>query len=1456
MRTTLLRLLALTLLLAMLLPLVVACGGDDEETTAPTVTTTAGPITTVPVTTTPPVVTTLPVITTAPVVTTEPTVTSGPVVTTAPVTTAPPVEIVTPDGATSNIDLLTFTEISPADLAGYRIVYSELASPAVVAAAEALGAAIAEATGVTLEVVSDRLAFGEIVADAKEIRVGATNRDTAAALRYRDFSIKADGDSLVLAAGGDEAAVAAVNAYIASILTEAVRVPTTEYYYHAAYQLDALYVSGVDISLFTIVRDAENATTAEYLQQRIRDLTGIVLPIALPSAPSTKYEILIGNMTPAGFDLPDAGTCLVEQIGSKLFLGGKGAYAGYYATLAFLDAAFAGEISGAANVLVGRYTEEHLVGTLFKLNLSEELGDMTGIYEGRYDTDYVMARFLAAKAELPEEVTVLDRFDVNDYPFSLQNQVFVSPDGDDSNDGSLEAPFATLDRAVSEMANDRGGVIWMMGGTYEVNEMTKIQPAASGTSTSPLIIKAYNGEQVTMTANKTLDTSEEKWHYFDPEDNEDLWERVPEEARDYILWTTLEEQGWEDEDIAEISTKTGPPKLYMDGAELSLARYPNSDAPLDLLYFTNVYDTGRVTSRDGSDLYWPWVARATSMQPDGIQTAIGWEIQVLDGYLNGGKNQFGDWTEQAEQANAMAEEILSWVNTGDIWYYGSTFEGWEFNHYNLALELTEAGMTTVWAHYEDANGNGRLDDGEDINGNGELDDTPYLGYPRAFKGDDKGRYGNDAQSYMKTDGIMHPDLDEGGTYYSLKSTTPNSWGAKHSTNSPAGRNTFYLYNAIEALDAPGEWFLDRDTGRLYLYPEGELLTDEMAEHNFSFSNPESFNVLHLDRVSNVIVDGITVNGATNCGIYVTSCSNVVLQDITVTNTQSSNVYINATKNSAVIYSDFSAAYNAMLQVSDTAATYSLTPGDVIVQNNFFHGAIPSKQVAISCGGCRTIISHNYFKETTCHGNTATECIVEYNRFDGGSYDVVDGGMVYFGGWACRSNHYRYNLFHMFNATHNAVYNDTMASGNYTYHNVVSTIGSKSNSNKGWYSSTGMANVCFGNIMVLRTPQQVVAAKSVAGDEGDATKAQYTADSVNESNLFYYHFGDEWGAGYRPASYEVPGFITFTENAATKKRYYYFEDYDGNPQYKTDENGNAITQDSGVGGALVNGFAAGSQALAGHWWEGIKDLETKSRLETCDTEAWYRRNPEYIDLLWGTRLLRAVQEDANEDYEIRYFYVPWHLTGKDFTYSGLPAGTVLTIPAYEYLEDDGDGSYKTNIKKTTEVEYITVDESGTVTLTYEQLGAMERMRRQPALCIIANNVLLGGTPIYESYTDANGFKVPTEVSDPIQVMTDNNRTCHGYVATAYKTNNYMHYYYPEIMPYVDDFDYYMDEEAWAAIMAAGAEDPSLTIEEAWLDDLQAIDYERAGLTFEFDYDEWFNDGYELGMGWLEWADLVE
>jgi uncharacterized repeat protein (TIGR02059 family) len=69
---------------------------------------------------------------------------------------------------------------------------------------------------------------------------------------------------------------------------------------------------------------------------------------------------------------------------------------------------------------------------------------------------------------------------------------YVSPTGNDSNSGSITSPFFTLNKAWSVVA--AGDIIYMRGGTYHYGTTMNLLQDKSGTSSSPIKIMAYPGE--------------------------------------------------------------------------------------------------------------------------------------------------------------------------------------------------------------------------------------------------------------------------------------------------------------------------------------------------------------------------------------------------------------------------------------------------------------------------------------------------------------------------------------------------------------------------------------------------------------------------------------------------------------------------------------------------------------------------------------------------------------------------------------------------------------------------------------------------------------------------------------------------------------------------------------------------------------------------------------------------
>jgi hypothetical protein len=70
--------------------------------------------------------------------------------------------------------------------------------------------------------------------------------------------------------------------------------------------------------------------------------------------------------------------------------------------------------------------------------------------------------------------------------------LFVAPDGDDSNDGSIGSPFATIEKALSMLTPSGGQTIYVRGGTYNLS--SKIDIDIAGVEGKPNKLWAYGDE--------------------------------------------------------------------------------------------------------------------------------------------------------------------------------------------------------------------------------------------------------------------------------------------------------------------------------------------------------------------------------------------------------------------------------------------------------------------------------------------------------------------------------------------------------------------------------------------------------------------------------------------------------------------------------------------------------------------------------------------------------------------------------------------------------------------------------------------------------------------------------------------------------------------------------------------------------------------------------------------------
>ncbi|MBF0593351.1 MAG: right-handed parallel beta-helix repeat-containing protein [Candidatus Omnitrophica bacterium] len=91
---------------------------------------------------------------------------------------------------------------------------------------------------------------------------------------------------------------------------------------------------------------------------------------------------------------------------------------------------------------------------------------------------------------------------------------YIAPNGSDSNNGSLQSPFATLEKARDTIRVFKqgqslpgGGVtVWMRGGTYSLSQSFTLSALDSGTPNAPIVYRSYPDEKVVLSGGRELGT--------------------------------------------------------------------------------------------------------------------------------------------------------------------------------------------------------------------------------------------------------------------------------------------------------------------------------------------------------------------------------------------------------------------------------------------------------------------------------------------------------------------------------------------------------------------------------------------------------------------------------------------------------------------------------------------------------------------------------------------------------------------------------------------------------------------------------------------------------------------------------------------------------------------------------------------------------------------------------------
>jgi len=233
-------------------------------------------------------------------------------------------------------------------------------------------------------------------------------------------------------------------------------------------------------------------------------------------------------------------------------------------------------------------------------------------------------------------------------------QLFISPSGNDKGNGTIEKPFATLEKArnavrkLLQSEKDISITVYFRGGTYVFKNSIVFDSLDAGTENHPISYSAYNNETVSFSGGISLDTKSAT-----PVTDQTVLDRFPAVAKNKILQIDLKKAG-----ISNYGTLTphgfarpyqpAPMELFCNKKAMRLSRYPNDT----LIATGKVLDKGSIP-RDG------------------------------DFSHRGGKFQFS------------TDEPNRWENAKDIWISGFFKYGYADDAVQIAdLDLKNKTITT------------------------------------------------------------------------------------------------------------------------------------------------------------------------------------------------------------------------------------------------------------------------------------------------------------------------------------------------------------------------------------------------------------------------------------------------------------------------------------------------------------------------------------------------------------------------------------------------------------------------------------------------------------------------------------------------------------------------------------------------------------------------------------------
>lgn len=143
-------------------------------------------------------------------------------------------------------------------------------------------------------------------------------------------------------------------------------------------------------------------------------------------------------------------------------------------------------------------------------------------------------------------------------------------------------------------------------------------------------------------------------------------------------------------------------------------------------------------------------------------------------------------------------------------------------------------------------------------------------------------------------------------------------------------NKYYFFNVFEEMDVPGEWYLDRAEGKLYLYPYADMDTASIYLSN------NGLDMIRVEDAKHIYFDGLTVTANSESGFVFQNSENIVVQNCEISLMGKLGIDMNACTYSGVTSSLlYNTDGSAVRTGGNEARDSQLIPSRNFVQNSGF-----------------------------------------------------------------------------------------------------------------------------------------------------------------------------------------------------------------------------------------------------------------------------------------------------------------------------------------------------------------------------------------------------------------------------------------------------------------------------------------------------------------------------------------